>query len=130
MHKLEIPSRNLVIDLPSEIDEMTNEQFVQYVCWVLKYISVQITEVQFKMNLTRILLDLRMNVRYLMFNAQKRHECEEKLVRISALMDGFIEENLGDGKRSFKLKSVRNFVPQILNYHGPRSGFENLTYYE
>ncbi len=133
MHKIEIPDKKIIIDLPSEIDEMTNKQFVRYLFHVLQYISGKINEDQFKIILVNILLDIRgTGFRYHFKSQEKKAACETNLARISELMECFIEEHHNEGRpvREFMLKSVRNFVPRILNYYGPESCFENLTYCE
>ncbi len=130
MHRIEIPSSHIIIDFPSEIDEMTDKQFVRYVFYVLQYVKGAIDENLFKLNLTALLLNVRRGFGYFFLNPVKREQREVNLVRISELMESFIEDNLQEGKREFKLKSVRNFVPRILNYYGPGRCFENLTYCE
>jgi len=130
MHKIEIPDKNIAIDFPSEIDEMTNAQFVAYVFYVLQYINGRIDESEFKINIARVLLDVRMGMRYVFMKASRKTECCANLVRISELMTGFIQDDPGTGKREFKLSCVRNFVPKILNYYGPSDCFQNLTYFE
>ncbi len=130
MHKIEIPDKNLVINFPSEIEEMTNQQFVRYIYYVLQYVSGKIDETQFKLYLTKFLLNVRNDIKYAFMNSEEKEQCDVNLVRISELMEGFIEGNKDDEKREFKLTSVRNFVPVILNYHGPENCFENLTYCE
>ncbi len=132
MHTIEIPEKKKAVDFPSEIDEMTADQFTCYVDLVLKYVSSKITENQFKMRLVQKLLDLRMSFRYAFLSVEEKEECDTSLVRLSELMDCFIEEYQKDGKpvKAFKLKSVRNFLPVISGYHGPRDCFENISYCE
>ena len=130
MNKIEIPAKNIVINVPSEIDEMTNDQFVKYVFYVLRYLDGKINENQFKISLTVILMDIRLGLFYPFMKSEKKRELEDKLVRISQLMETFIDEKNDKGAREFKLKSVRNFIPKILNYYGPGNCFENLTYCE
>ena len=130
MHQIEIPSKNVVIKFPSEIDEMTNQQFVRYLFYVLQYIDGNIDEQKFKYSLTILLLEIRRGFLHPFMSDDRIKEAEANLVRISELMSGFIEDEPQTGRREFKLKSHRNFVPRIRNYHGPRNGFENLTYCE
>ena len=130
MHKIEIPDKNLVINFPSEIDEMTNPQFVRYIYYVLQYVSGKINEEQLKLYLARFLLDVRKGIRYAFMGPEEKEACDVNLVRVSELMEGFIEVGKDGERREFKLSSVRNFVPKILNYHGPGDCFENLTYCE
>ncbi len=130
MNKIEIPAKNMIINFPSEIDEMTNDQFVGYLFYVLQYVQGKISEDRFRYSLTILLLDIHKGFMRLFRSSLKRQQAEYNLVRISQLMDGFIEHHQGNGKREFKLKSVRNFVPKILDYYGPKNCFENLTYCE
>ena len=130
MHTIEIPAKKILLDFPSEINEMTNNQFVRYVDYVLRYVNGAIDENLFKLNMAALLLNVRRGLGYFFLNKAKREQCETNIVRISELMAGFIDDNQEDGKREFKLKSVRNFVPRILDYYGPGNCFENLSYCE
>ena len=132
MHNIRIPGNNIAIDFPSEIDEMTNKQYVSYIFYVLQYIAGKITEHQFKVILSKILLDIRKSIKYAFLSNEKKHVCWLNLIRISELMECFIDtyKNEDEPERAFKLKSVRNFIPKILNYYGPENCFENLTYFE
>ena len=132
MHTLEIPDKKQIIDFPSEIDEMNQDQYLGYILLVLQYISGTIDANKFKTRLVQKLLDIRMSFKYSLMNNLDKGFCNAEIVRLSDLMDCFIEEYQKKGKpvKSFKLKSVRNFVPEILGYHGPRDAFENLTYCE
>jgi len=132
MHTIEIPDKKISIDFPSEIDEMNQDQFLCYIDLVLQYISGKVNENQFKTRLLQKLLDIRMSYRYALMNNLDKQFCDAELVRLSDLMDCFIEEYQKKGKpvKAFKLKSVRNFVPKLLKYYGPRDCFENVTYCE
>jgi hypothetical protein len=63
---------------------------------------------------------------------RQKLECDTAIVRLSELMDCFIEEYQKQGKpiKAFKLKSTRNFLPMIMGYYGPGDCFSNLTYCE
>ena len=132
MHTLEIPDKKQVVDFPSEIDEMNQDQYLCYIELVLHYISGNIDENQFKTRLLQKLLDIRMSYKYALMSNLDKGFCNAEIVRLSDLMDCFIEDYQKKGKpvKSFKLKSVRNFVPKILGYYGPKDCFENLTYCE
>ena len=130
MNQIEIPAKNIVINVPSEIDEMTNEQFVQYIFHVLQYLQGKINENQFKLIMAIILLDVRKGSLSPFMSRKNRNAVEENISRIAELMDCFIELQEEEGNREFKLKSVRNFIPKILNYYGPGNCFQNLTYCE
>lgn len=132
MHTLEIPDKNISITFPSEIDEMTSQQFILYIDLVLQYVSGKIDEVTFKARLVQKLLDIRMSFGYVVMNPMEKEQCDTEVQRLAELMECFIEEYQKEGKpvKAFKLKSVRNFVPVLAGYHGPRDCFENVTFCE
>jgi len=132
MHKLEIPELSTTIEFPSELEEMSNAQFQRYVSLVLQYDKGIINELEFRSKLVQCLLDIRMSYRFHWLSLENRDTCATNIVRLTSLIDSFIEEFEKDHQlvKSFKLISTRNFVPRILNYFGPRDGFENLTFCE
>jgi hypothetical protein len=132
MHTIEIPDKNITLDFPSEVDEMNNEQFVCYVELVLQYVIGSINKEQLQVMLVQKLMDLRMSYRVAFLYPEEKEECETNILRLAELMESFLEDYEKDGKlvKSFKLKSTRNFVPRILGYHGPKDGFENVTFCE
>ena len=132
MHKLEIPQISTTIEFPSELEEMSNAQFQRYVYLVLQYDKGIINELEFRSKLVQCLLDIRMSYRFRWLSLETRDACATNIVRLTSLIDSFIEEFEKDHQlvKSFKLISTRNFVPRILNYFGPRDGFENLTFCE
>lgn len=132
MHTIEIPDKKIIINFPSEIDEMTSPQFICYVDLVLQYISGSLNEAQFKSRLLQKLLDIKMSFSYAIMNSEEKEQCDVEVQRLADLMECFIEEYHKDGKpvKAFKLKSVHNFVPIIAGYHGPRDCFDNVTFCE
>lgn len=132
MHKIEIPDSSVCIEFPSLPEEMTNAQYQRYVDLVLQYDTGNITELVFRSKLVQCLLDLRTGFRFRLLSAEQKDACATNIVLLTELMDSFIEQFEKDHQlvKSFKLVSTRNFVPRLLRYHGPRDGFENLTFCE
>jgi hypothetical protein len=132
MHKIEIPGNPVAIEFPSCPDEMSNAQFQRYVDLALQYDNDRINELTFRSLLVQCLLGLRMSWRFRFFSLEQKDSCATNMVRLTSLIDSFIEEFEKDHQmvKSFRLVSTRNFVPRILHYHGPRDGFENLTFCE
>jgi hypothetical protein len=132
MHTLEIPRKSIVREFPSELEEMTSAQYQLYVDLVLQYNAGKIKEVELKSRLVQCLLVIRSGFGFGFITPAKRQECLTNVIRLSELMDCFIEEHEKDQQiyKSFKLTSTRNFIPRLLGYHGPTDGFANLTFCE
>ena len=133
MHKIEIPHKNLVKEFPSEIQEMTNDQFVYFIEIVLQYISGQITIEKFKTHLVRNLLDIRLDWRYFFASKEEQEQANGELFRIGEVLDSFFEEIDQNGKKvkTFKLSFTRNFVPKVCGkFFGPNDALQDITFAE
>lgn len=129
MITIEIPEIKFKKDIPSEIDEMSNEQFQRYVDLALMYAHGQINEDLFRNELVSFFLQIKSSVKYFRMSPEERIHVDSNLFRLGELMSSFIEVSSNDGEtiRSLKLRTVRNFVPRIGNLIGPEDAFGNLT---
>ena len=133
MHKIEIDSRGVNREFPSEIHEMDQSQFIYFLELVLQYTSGLITIAQFKVLLIKKLLNIRYDLHYARLSAKDKEEIAGNIIILSELCDSFFEEIQKDGKpvKSFKLSFVKNFIPSICGkYFGPADALQDATFCE
>lgn len=133
MHRIEIPYINKVVEIPSDIHEMNENQFIDFVGLVLQYSSGTITLKQFKISLIISLLDIRLNLRYALMSPEQREELLAEVYRLAELSESFFEqvEQKGETIKTFKLTFTRNFIPVVCGiYHGPADALQDVTFCE
>jgi len=133
MHKIEIPDRHILREFPSEVQEMDQSQFINFIDLVLKYTSGHISIEQFKVLLIKKLLNIKYDLRYASLTAVEKEEIAGNIIILSELCESFFEEIQKDGKtiKSFKLSFTKNFIPVICNkYYGPQDALQDVTFCE
>jgi hypothetical protein len=133
MHKIEIPQRNIVKEFPSEIQEMDQYQFINFIDLVLMYTSGTINIAQFKVLMIKNLLNIRYNLRYSTLSAVEKEEIAGNIIILSELCESFFEDIIQDGKtvKSFKLNFIKNFIPVICGrYYGPKDALQDISFCE
>ena len=133
MHKIEIPVKNIIREFPSEVTEMTNDQFLYFIMLVMMYLDGKITLSQFKVTLIKNLLDIRYDLKYATLTVAEKQEIQGNIMRLSDLCESFFETIVRDNKpvKVFKLTFTRNFIPVICGrYHGPEDALQDITFCE
>ena len=133
MHNLSIDKAHINIDFPSDIDELSDDQFQFYCQLILSYISGEISVDQFKVRFFMKLADVRMSWKYFFLSEAKRDLIRSQLLHLSETIETFFVEYEKEGKpvKAFQLNTVRNFVPKLCKtLHGPVDGFQDLTFCE
>ncbi|WP_378186892.1 hypothetical protein ACE939_00905 [Aquimarina sp. W85] len=133
MHKIEIPSKNTVIEFPEEISEMTVEQYIAFCSLILQFTNKEISYGELRVQLTYVLLNLIRKVDVSKQNEQA-DAVSENVYRISQLMDCFFDTNEKDGKafKTVKLDNIDNKIPSIEiqkhMYTGPADALTDLKF--
>ena len=133
MHKIEIPQKHLVREFPSEIAEMTGDEFIFFINLVLEYISGMIDISQFKISMVKKFLNIHLDLRYHSLSIEDREHATAEIFRISELCESFFEDIERDGKKikSFKLSFTKNFIPKICGkYYGPKDALQDINFCE
>ncbi len=133
MHKIEIPQKNLVREFPSEIQEMNEKQFINFIDLVLQYVSGYITIERLKTKLVMNLLNIRMDWRYFFASREEQEQANGELFRIGEVLDSFFEEIDQAGKKvkTFKLSFTKNFIPVICGkLFGPKDALQDISFAE
>ncbi len=130
MHTVEIPEIHFKASFPSEIDELTNEQFVYFSSLCLKLFQKQITIPELK---TAMVLRL-LNVDSRGFSGLPKSiqvRISENIFQIASLLTFLFVESESDF--TYNLNFTKNFVPAIsirpwLSLSGPEAALTNLTF--
>lgn len=133
MNRIEIPEKNITMNIPSEVEEMSPGQFTAFLDLVLQHTSGKITIDDFKIKLIIHLLGVRLGVRDRFLPEEERNEAMAEIYRLSSLCESFFEDIEVEGQKtkSFRLYFTRNFFPVILGrYHGPKDALQDVTFCE
>jgi len=133
MHTIEIPQKHLLREFPSQIQEMTPDEFTCFIDLVLQYLSGGITIQEFKLRLIYKLLNIRLDLTYRLLSDEDRKNVNGEMFRISELCESFFEEVERDGKKikTFKLSFTKNLIPIIGGkFLGPQDALQDITFAE
>jgi len=133
MHRIEIPDRKIVKEIPSEISEMTRDQYLYFVMQILDYMAGMISLDTFRIKLIRYLLEIRVNARFHTLKSEEQESINGEIYRLSLLCDSFFREEIRDGNpvKIANLSFVKNLVPEICDrYYGPDDGLADITFCE
>jgi len=133
MHKIEIPDKNIVREFPSDVSEMTGDQFLYFISLVMRYLDGKVSLQQFKVMLIKNLLDIRYDLKYATLSVGEKEEIQGNIIRLSDLCESFFETIVKDGKptKVFKLSFTKNFIPMVCGrYHGPKDALQDISFCE
>ncbi|HIY76398.1 MAG TPA: hypothetical protein H9825_09060 [Candidatus Sphingobacterium stercorigallinarum] len=129
MHTIEIPQKDLIVEIPSEWDECTSEQVHFILGKAFQVINGTLSLAEFRIQIFVLFTGLKFGPGYhikqrLGYNA----EINERIYLLSEQLCGWIfEKNEQDG---FELsyQTITNFFPVLLNkYHGPDDLLADIT---
>jgi len=133
MHKVEIPDRKITKEFPSEVSEMTREQYVYFVELMLDYLDGKFGLDLFRIKLIKKLLDIRVNVRFFLLPSAEQENINGEVYRLSQLCDSFFREEIRDGKpvKVANLSFIKNLIPSVCGkYYGPQDALSDITFCE
>lgn len=133
MHLIEIPDIKFKTEIPSEIGELTADQFVHFVGQSLKLMQKQIGLNELKISMAAKFLNLR-KTGYSYLPASKQLLIAENMQRIADLLDYFFVDD-GQGNLTYNLSFANNMVPYLRpgllqKLRGPADGLADLTFLE
>jgi hypothetical protein len=133
MHLIEIPDINFSKEIPSEIGELTTDQFVHFAGLSLKLMQKVITLEQLK---------TEMAVKFMHIKAKGFDKLDdeaqllvaENMAQITALLNYFFVDD-GNGGITYNLAFTRNFVPwlktgALTKLKGPADALTDITFLE
>lgn len=133
MHKIEFPSTGKVIEFPSEINEMSSDQYTQFSGLVYQFTNQQISFAELKIKLTYVLLNMDRKVD-VSKESEKVDRVSENVLMISHLMEGFFKTESKDGKqfKTIILNSIQNHIPEVGKkkdlFIGPKAALTDCTF--
>lgn len=133
MHKIEFSHSGKVRMIPSQVEEMDEQQFVFFIDLVMNYLSGNITIEALKTKLVARLLDIRLGLMDPFLTVNERENVYAEIYRLGELCESFFEEIDQDGKKvkSFRLNFTRNFIPRVCGkYYGPADALADITFCE
>ncbi len=134
MHSLEIPAIGYSTEIPSNITELSPEQYLAFVELFLMMTHEKIAYPQFRIRLFHLLVDFKKPFRKLT-PLQKEH-VQSEIYRLSELMDSFVQfvETDGKPKARINFSLVKNLVPEIRTrsrtLYGPDDALTDLSFFE
>lgn len=133
MHKIEFSHKGKIRMIPSQVEEMDQEQFIHFVDLVMQYVSGHISIAQLKSSLIIKLLNVKLKIMDAFLTVEERENVYAEIYRLGDLCDSFFEEIEQDGKKvkSFKLTFTKNFIPCLCGkYYGPLDALADITFCE
>lgn len=136
MHKIEFSVRNMTRDFPSELEEMTREQFLTFVDLALQHLNGKINIEEFKIRLVKSFLQVKLGLLDAFMTASEREDAYAEIYRLSDLCESFFEEidHQGKKQKTFKLKFTKNFIPKLKvkggALYGPADSMLDATFAE
>lgn len=135
MHKLHFPATDNTVSFPSDMHELTGDQFMQLIRYYLKYMQGAISYNALLSACAYIMLNMEMTYKKHWTALQKEH-FNESLFQIGLACESFFDIRQAEDKVVFQLKHnfVNNLIPQFKHknsiYYGPKDALENATWGE
>ncbi|MEI6577694.1 MAG: hypothetical protein WCO63_16075 [Bacteroidota bacterium] len=134
MHHIEIPALNYVTDIPSNISELSKEQFLDFLSYYVRYASGEVTYDHFRIGLVNVFIKFREPIKKIPLS--ERENTLAQVYRLSELMDSFTSLKIVDGieKRAVNVHFIKNMIPTIrtkeMVLHGPADALTDLSFIE
>ncbi|MEI6577773.1 MAG: hypothetical protein WCO63_16490 [Bacteroidota bacterium] len=134
MHHIEIPAINYVADIPSNISELSKEQFLDFISYYVRYTAGEITYDHFRIGLVNVFIKFREPIKKI--PPDQRENTLAQVYRLSELMDSFTSLAVVDGieKRVVNVHFIKNMIPVIRTsevvLYGPSDALTDLSFIE
>jgi hypothetical protein len=128
MHTLEIPGARIYREFPSELSELSADQFLFFTEQFLRLMDGKITLHGFKVLLAGKFLKFKKRAKFYAMGEAVIEEINDNIARIAEEMDSFLvyEENTVTIKVAF----TENLLPNIGCYYGPSDVLADCTAFE
>ena len=133
MNTITFTGKNKGISLPSEVSEMNQRQWNDYIRLVLAYENEEITEEKLRIKLLASLTDLKFTWKWAFLSKKRKAFCMSQFHQLTTLVNFIFEHKEKDGvnTRAFIIQSIKNFNPVICGrYYGPRDGLQDCNFAE
>lgn len=133
MHTIEIPKKKIIREIPSQISEMTQDQYIHFVELILDYMDGKFGLDLFRVKLIKNLLDVKVNIRFFLLSEEEQENINGEIFRLSQLCDSFFTDEIRDGKptKVANLSFIKNLIPEIWGrFYGPEDGLADITFCE
>jgi hypothetical protein len=131
MHELLNTRTNETISFPSDIDELTPEQYLFYLDLALEQLTGEITDpMEIKRKLFVYFTDLKPSAKMEFYSPEEQEEIWVALTEKINLLDSFFDIESTDDKilYSLHIKSGANLLPEWNGLKGPDDMLSNITW--
>lgn len=131
MHELLNTRTNETISFPSDIDELTPEQYLFYLDLALEQLTGEITDpMEIKRKLFVYFTDLKPSAKMEFYSPEEQEEIWVSLTEKINLLDSFFDIESTDDKilYSLHIKSGANLLPEWNGLKGPDDMLSNITW--
>jgi hypothetical protein len=133
MHTIEIPAKNEMYFMPSEMHELNTRQYIAlcHVLYLLEHSKISNEEAE--MRLLLAFAEIKLNWRYALMSKRKKMLVHENLNQLLPLIKTVFEERqLSDGQTAMvpSLAFVDNKIRRYQNLIGPDDALQNCTFFE
>lgn len=133
MHTIEIPDIKFLQEFPSEMEELTEQQFIYFAGELAKVLAGEASIDDLKTNIVFKFLDIRHNRKhYNDLTTQTKVEISENVYRVAELLDYFFV--LDGDKVSINLSWTKNFIRKVKHHiwpcYGPDNALTDISFLE
>jgi hypothetical protein len=134
MNKIEIPDIHFRVNIPSQLEEMTKEQYLFYSERILQFYNKDISMTDFLTYMAMKFLGIRFNRRkYNLLRDEEKLQVCDNMNRVTELL-GYFFQNDEQGHVTLNLSCVKNFIPDfrrgLFRYSGPADALTDITFLE
>ncbi|MHC1707483.1 MAG: hypothetical protein AB9842_08175 [Bacteroidales bacterium] len=134
MHTIEIPHINFHQEIPSNISELSQAQYISFIELYLKVVAGDLSYEQFRICLLHQFIGFDCPLKKL--KPQEKDHIYTEIFRLSELMDSFTVRVMVDGKEKIEVEtaSITNHIPRFTQegivYAGPNDALGDISFFE
>jgi hypothetical protein len=128
MHTLEIPSKKIFKEFPSQLQELNKKQFLYFTYLFLQLLEKNITINDFKVLLVSNLLNIKKTTNWHLLTDEKKEEIYNNLSNIADNMNTFLDYT--GTNCTIRTSFTKNLIPNIGKYYGPADVLSDCNAFE
>ena len=134
MYKIQIPDIRFTKEIPEDMNELTESQFIHFAGLVLRLYQKEIEVYDLKTSMAMKMLGVKYSEKeYTRLNGEARAKISENVHGLTELLNYFFEEK--EGKLKVNTAFTRNLVPELKIKHrpmlkGPADALTDVTFLE
>ena len=130
MHKFYNINTNAEINIPSDIEELSPEQYVKYLELIYSVETGDMSIRKLRVSILEIVCPVSFGFRYVKMSRNDKEDMWSGIYRLSEMMDSFFDIEESGDKRIYKahLKSGSNLLPEWNGLRGPDDMLNNITW--